>query len=98
MSTSVIRTYTEQLESTIEKGVELRDSMRQEISRLERLVKAQRSEITNAVNAKELYQRRLGNYKKRLVVEREKRQKAEGEVIRLRRKISDAWPGALRRP
>lgn len=78
MSTSVIRTYTEQLESTIEKGVELRDAMRQEITRLERLVKAQRSEIINAVNAKELYQRRLGNYKKRLVIEREKRQKAEG--------------------
>ncbi|MCW4839302.1 hypothetical protein [Enterobacter hormaechei] len=64
MTTSVIRTYTEQLESTIEKGVELRDSMRQEITRLERLVKAQRSEINNAVNAKELYQRRLSNYKK----------------------------------
>lgn len=90
MNTSVIRTYTEQLESTIEKGVELRDSMRQEISRLERLVKAQRSEITNAVNAKELYQRRLGNYKNRLVTERERRQKAEGQIVRLTRKISDA--------
>ncbi|WP_159124676.1 hypothetical protein [Enterobacter roggenkampii] len=88
--TSAIRTYTEQLESTIEKGVELRDSMRQEITRLERLVKAQRSEITNAVIAKELYQRRLGNYKKRLVAEREKRKKAGGEVVRLRRKIKDA--------
>ncbi|KGB00081.1 hypothetical protein DR73_2245 [Enterobacteriaceae bacterium ATCC 29904] len=51
MNDLVIRTYTEQLETTIEKGVRLRDSMRQEISRLERLIKAQRSEITNAVNA-----------------------------------------------
>lgn len=89
MNTSVIRTYTEQLESTIEKGIELRDSMRQEISRLERLVKAQRSEITNAVNAKELYQRRLCNYKKRLVIEREKRQKIEGQLIKLNRKMSN---------
>ncbi|EBS1701604.1 hypothetical protein EJA23_07720 [Salmonella enterica subsp. enterica serovar Newport] len=89
MNTSVIRTYTEQLESTIEKGVELRDSMRQEISRLERLVKAQKSEITNAVNAKELYQRRLGNYKKRLIVEREKRQKLEGQIIKLKRRMSN---------
>ncbi|EBR2208744.1 hypothetical protein C3S60_10360 [Salmonella enterica] len=89
MNNSVIRTYTEQLETTIEKGVELRDSMRQEIGRLERLVKVQRSEITNAVNAKELCQRRLGNYKKRLVVEREKRQKLEGQVIKLKRKIGN---------
>lgn len=89
MNKLVIRTYTEQLETTIEKGVRLRDSMRREISRLERLVKAQRSEITNAVNAKELYQRRLGNYKKRLVVEREKRQKLEGQLIKLNRKMSN---------
>lgn len=90
MNASVIRTYTEQLESTIEKGIKLRDSMRQEISRLERLVKAQKSEITNAVNVKGLYQRRLCNYKKRLVIEREKRQKLEGQVIKLKRKIGDA--------
>lgn len=89
MNKLTVRTYTEKLENTIKKGVELRDSMRQEISRLERIVKAQRSEITNAVNAKELYQRRLGNYKKRLIVEREKRQKLEGQIIKLKRKMSN---------
>ncbi|EBX6267586.1 hypothetical protein ACVY4N_002403 [Salmonella enterica subsp. enterica] len=89
MNKLTVRTYTEKLENTIKKGIELRDSMRQEISRLERLVKAQKSEITNAVNAKELYQRRLGNYKKRLIVEREKRQKLEGQIIKLKRKMSN---------
>ncbi|EJH7682350.1 hypothetical protein NF210_002638 [Salmonella enterica] len=89
MNKLTVRTYTEKLENTIKKGVELRDSMRQEISRLERLVKSQKSEITNAVNAKELYQRRLGNYKKRLIVEREKRQKLEGQIIKLKRKMSN---------
>ncbi|EEJ7181099.1 hypothetical protein RL87_004516 [Salmonella enterica subsp. enterica] len=89
MNKLTVRTYTEKLENTIKKGVELRDSMRQEISRLERIVKAQKSEITNAVNAKELYQRRLGNYKKRLIVEREKRQKLEGQIIKLKRKMSN---------
>ncbi|EGG4252329.1 hypothetical protein QDX92_003547 [Salmonella enterica] len=89
MNKLTVRTYTEKLENTIKKGVELRDSMRQEISRLERLVKAQKSEITNAINAKELYQRRIGNYKKRLIVEREKRQKLEGQIIKLKRKMSN---------
>ncbi|EDH5424092.1 hypothetical protein K7914_005109 [Salmonella enterica] len=89
MNKLTVRTYTEKLENTIKKGVELRDSMRQEISRLERLVKAQKSEITNAINAKELYQHRIGNYKKRLIVEREKRQKLEGQIIKLKRKMSN---------
>ena len=80
MNKLLIRTYTEQLESTIEKGVELRDSMRRKIDGLERIVHSQKHDINNANTAKELYRRRLDNYKIRLRTEREKCQKAEGKL------------------
>ncbi|WP_171858644.1 hypothetical protein [Citrobacter freundii] len=90
MSNQTIRTYTERLERVIEQGVELRDEMRSKIANLERIVGAQRAEILNATRAKELYRRRLINYKRTLVAEREKRQKLEGQIIKLKRRVGDA--------
>lgn len=90
MSNQTIRTHTERLERVIEQGVELRDEMRSKIANLERIVGAQRAEILNATRAKELYQRRLINYKRTLVAEREKRQKLEGQIIKLKRRVGDA--------
>ncbi|EIV6183968.1 hypothetical protein L9H89_003709 [Klebsiella aerogenes] len=90
MSNQTIRTHTERLEKVIEQGVELRDEMRRKIANLERIVGAQRAEILNATRAKELYQRRLINYKRNLVAEREKRQKLEGQIIKLKRRVGDA--------
>ncbi|CAM3845765.1 hypothetical protein [Klebsiella pneumoniae] len=83
-------TDTERLESVIEQGVKLRDEMRSKIANLEKIVSAQKAEIINATRAKELYQRRLVNYKRTLVAEREKRQKLEGKIIKLKRRIGDA--------
>lgn len=90
MSNKTIRTHTERLEKVIEQGVELRDEMRSKIANLEKIVSAQKAEIINATRAKELYQRRLANYKRTLVAEREKRQKLEGKIIKLNRRIIDA--------
>lgn len=90
MSNQTILTHTERLERVIEQGVELRDEMRSKIANLERIVGAQRAEILNATRAKELYQRRLINYKRTLVAEREKRQKLEGQIIKLKRRVGDA--------
>lgn len=90
MSDQAIRTHTERLERVIERGVELRDEMRAKITSLEKMVSAQKAEIINATRAKELYQRRLISYKRNLVIEREKRQKLEGQLIKLKRKIGDA--------
>ncbi len=90
MSNKTIRTHTERLEKVIEQGVELRDEMRSKIANLEKIVSAQKAEIINATRAKELYQRRLANYKSTLVAEREKRQKLEGKIIKLNRRIIDA--------
>ncbi|MCS4388904.1 hypothetical protein [Klebsiella quasipneumoniae] len=90
MSNKTIRTHTERLEKVIEQGVELRDEMRSKIANLEKIVSAQKAEIINATRAKELYQRRLANYKRTLVAEREKRQKLEGKLIKLNRRIIDA--------
>lgn len=90
MSNTAIRTHTERLEGVIEQGVELRDEMRSKIANLEKIVSAQKAEILNATRAKELYQRRLINYKRTLVAEREKRQKLEGQIIKLKRRIGDA--------
>lgn len=83
-------TDTERLESVIEQGVKLRDEMRSKMANLEKIVSAQKAEIINATRAKELYQRRLVNYKRTLVAEREKRQKLEGKIIKLKRRIGDA--------
>ena len=83
-------TDTERLESVIEQGVKLRDEMRSKIANLEKIVSAQKAEIINATRAKELYQRRLVNYKRTLVAEREKRQRLEGKIIKLKRRIGDA--------
>ncbi|HDK6739213.1 TPA: hypothetical protein ACLKPI_003501 [Klebsiella pneumoniae] len=90
MSNKTIRTHTERLEKVIEQGVELRDEMRSKIANLEKIVSAQKAEIINATRAKELYKRRLANYKRTLVAEREKRQKLEGKLIKLNRRIIDA--------
>lgn len=90
MSNTAIRTHTERLEGVIEQGVELRDEMRKKIVDLEKVVGAQKAQIINANRAKELYQRRLSNYKRTLVAEREKRQKLEGQIIKLKRRIGDA--------
>lgn len=90
MSDQAIRIHTERLERVIEQGVELRDEMRSKIASLEKIVSAQKAEILNATRAKELYQRRLVNYKRTLVAEREKRQKLEGKIIKLKRRIGDA--------
>ncbi|MGS4818953.1 hypothetical protein ACN4GA_07880 [Raoultella terrigena] len=90
MSNTAIRAHTERLERVIEQGVALRDEMRSKIANLERMVSAQKAEIINATRAKELYQRRLTNYKRTLVAEREKRQKLEGQIIKLKRRIGDA--------
>lgn len=90
MSSSTILNHTERLEKVIEKGVELRDEMRSKIANLEKIVGAQKAEILNATRAKELYQRRLINYKRTLVAERERRQKLEGQIIKLKRRIGDA--------
>lgn len=90
MSNSTILTHTERLERVIEQGVELRDEMRSKIANLEKIVGAQKAEILNATRAKELYQRRLINYKRTLVAEREKRQKLEGQIIKLKRRVGDA--------
>ncbi|HCQ7755479.1 hypothetical protein [Citrobacter sp. 50677481] len=89
MSDKAIRTHTERLERVIEQGVKLRDDMRSKIANLEKMVCAQKAEIIRATRAKELYQRRLSNYKRSLVVEREKRQKLEGQLIKLKRKMSN---------
>ncbi|QQM80449.1 hypothetical protein JII91_00230 [Klebsiella quasipneumoniae] len=83
-------TDTERLESVIEQGVKLRDEMRSKMANLEKIVSAQKAEIINATRAKELYQRRLVNYKRTLVAEREKRQKLEGKLIKLKRRIGGA--------
>ncbi|HCS4220158.1 TPA: hypothetical protein ORM06_002052 [Klebsiella aerogenes] len=90
MSNQTIRTHTERLERVIEQGVELRDEMRRKIASLERTVSAQKAQIINAERAKELYLRRLAIYKCRLIVEREKRQKLEGQIIKLKRRVGDA--------
>ena len=66
-------TDTERLESVIEQGVKLRDEMRSKMANLEKIVSAQKAEIINATRAKDLYKRRLANYKRTLVAEREKR-------------------------
>ncbi|EDX3686414.1 ead/Ea22-like family protein [Salmonella enterica subsp. enterica serovar Urbana] len=67
----------------------LRDDMRSKIANLEKMVSAQKAEIIRATRAKELYQRRLASYKRSLIVEREKRQKIEGQIIKLKRKMSN---------
>ncbi|HHS9562792.1 TPA: hypothetical protein ACTXCG_002975 [Klebsiella michiganensis] len=90
MSNQATRTHTERLEKVIEQGIELRDEMRKKIASLEKVVGAQKAQIINATRAKELYQRRLTNYKRTLVAEREKRQKLEGQIIKLKRRIGDA--------
>ncbi|PVF76552.1 hypothetical protein CSC18_2258 [Klebsiella aerogenes] len=90
MSNQTIRTHTERLERVIEQGVELRDEMRRKIASLEKTVSAQKAQIINAARAKELYLRRLANYKRRLIAEREKRQKLEGQIIKLKRRVGDA--------
>ncbi|WP_343297359.1 hypothetical protein AAG122_18995 [Raoultella planticola] len=90
MSNQATRTHTERLERVIEQGVELRDEMRSKIANLEKIVSAQKAEILNATRAKELYQRRLINYKRTLVAEREKRQKLEGQILKLKRRIGNA--------
>ncbi|MDV1192124.1 hypothetical protein [Raoultella planticola] len=90
MNSTAARTFTEHLERTIEQGVELRDAMRKQIESLKRVVSEQKREINDAILAKELYRRRLSNYKNRLVAEREKRQKLEGKIIKLKRRIGDA--------
>lgn len=90
MSNQAIRTHTERLEKVIEQGVELRDEMRRKIASLEKTVSAQKAQIINAERAKELYLRRLATYKRTLVAEREKRQKLEGQIIKLKRRIGDA--------
>lgn len=87
MSNQTIRTHTERLERVIEQGVELRDEMRRKIASLEKTVSAQKAQIISAERAKELYLRRLANYKRRLITEREKRQKLEGKIIKLNRKV-----------
>lgn len=89
MSDQAIRTHTERLEGVIEQGVKLRDDMRSKIANLEKMVSAQKAEIIRATRAKELYQRRLASYKRSLIVEREKRQKLEGQLIKLNRKMSN---------
>lgn len=88
--TGAVRTYTESLERTLNTGVELRDEMRRKIDSLSVQLRIQKGMLNAAVAAKELYQKRLGNYKKRLVSEREKRQKVEGKLQRLMRNLSDA--------
>ncbi|HIC9076945.1 TPA: hypothetical protein ACW7Y6_001443 [Klebsiella aerogenes] len=90
MSNQAIRTHTERLEKVIEQGVELRDEMRRKIASLEKTVSAQKSQIINAERAKELYLRRLATYKRRLIASREKRQKLEGQIIKLKRRVGDA--------
>jgi chromosome segregation ATPase len=90
VSSQVIRTHTERLEKVIKQGEELRDDMRKKIVNLEKTIRAQRAEILNATRAKELYQRRLTHYKRTLVAEREKRQKLEGQIIKLKRRIGSA--------
>lgn len=90
MSNQTIRTHTERLEKVIKQGVELRDEMRRKIASLEKTVSAQKAQIISAERAKELYQRRLANYKHTLVAEREKRQKLEGQIIKLKRRVGDA--------
>lgn len=90
MSNQTIRTHTERLELVIDQGVELREEMRKKIASLEKVVGAQKAQIINATRAKELYQRRLANYKRTLVAEREKRQKLEGQIVKLKRMIGDA--------
>lgn len=87
MSNQAIRTHTERLEMVIEQGVELRDEMRRKIASLEKMVSAQKAQIISAERTKELYLRRLANYKRRLITEREKRQKLEGKIIKLKRKV-----------
>ncbi|WP_213342205.1 hypothetical protein [Klebsiella aerogenes] len=87
MSNQTIRTHTERLEKVIEQGVELRDEMRRKIASLEKTVSAQKAQIISTERAKELYLRRLANYKRRLITEREKRQKLEGKIIKLKRKV-----------
>lgn len=90
MSNQTIRTHTERLEKVIKQGIELRDEMRRKIASLEKVVSAQKAQIISAERAKELYQRRLANYKHTLVAEREKRQKLEGQIIKLKRRVGDA--------
>ncbi|MEA8799846.1 hypothetical protein [Klebsiella aerogenes] len=90
MGNQAIRTHTERLEKVIEQGVELRDEMRRKIASLEKTVSAQKAQIINAERAKELYLRRLTTYKRRLVAGREKRQKLEGQIIKLKRRVGDA--------
>lgn len=80
MNKLTVRTYTEKLENTIKKGIELRDSMRRKIESLEKIIKTQNNDITNAIVAKELYRHRLNIYKNRLTSERQKRQKTEGKL------------------
>lgn len=89
MSDQAIRTHTERLERVIEQGVKLRDDMRSKIANLEKMVSAQKAEIIRATRAKELYQIRLASYKRSLIVEREKRQKLEGKIIKLKRKMDN---------
>ncbi|MGG7931367.1 hypothetical protein PGN89_22440 [Klebsiella aerogenes] len=90
MSNQTIRTHTERLEKVIEQGVELRDEMRRKIASLEKTVSAQKAQIIIAERAKELYLRRLATYKRRLIAGREKRQKLEGQIIKLKRRVGDA--------
>lgn len=87
MSNQTIRTHTERLERVIEQGVELRDEMRRKIASLEKTVSAQKAQIISAERVKELYLRRLATYKRKLIAEREKRQKLEGKIIKLKRKV-----------
>lgn len=81
-----VRTYTEQLEKTIAEGVELRDQMRQKISTMEAVIAAQKRDLDNALDAKELFRKRAANYKQRNCRQREKIQKLEGQVIKLQKK------------
>ncbi|EPQ5213683.1 hypothetical protein L9D05_000858 [Klebsiella aerogenes] len=90
MSNLAIRTHTERLEKVIEQGVELRDEMRRKIASLEKTVSAQKAQIINDERAKELYLRRLATYKRRLIAGREKRQKLEEQIIKLKRRVGDA--------
>lgn len=90
MSNLAIRTYTERLEKVIKQGIELRDEMRRKIASLEKTVSAQKAQIISAERAKELYLRRLDAYKRRLIAGREKRQKLEGQIIKLKRRVVDA--------
>ncbi|MBK0650143.1 hypothetical protein [Klebsiella aerogenes] len=90
MSNQTIRTHTERLERVIEQGVELRDEMRRKIASLEKTVSAQKAQIISAERTKELYLRRLATYKRRLIAWRERRQKLEGQIIKLKRRVGDA--------